>query len=239
MLKKRLFGMITLMVGVMLVFTLMGCSSGGGGGIIRPNIFKGYHGITSLGKFIEMIFDDETDLTSDYSGKEYVVKIDGAERSKGTATKTGTTIKFTSSDGSTISDVTLDGSGVPTNLSITKANDGQAYTAIYMAISSDYFYAIGGPTSQSETQIREGYLTANTPSKIKNYLQINLNDYDVDEGTFDEITEFGKSYKCPDEELSRISEEMNSGKFYGVGYYKHKEYGNIVYCVSKLPFSSY
>jgi len=32
MLKKRLFGMITLMVGVMLVFTFMGCSSGGGGG---------------------------------------------------------------------------------------------------------------------------------------------------------------------------------------------------------------
>ena len=240
MLKKRLFGLITLMVGVMLIFTLMGCGGGGGGGgIVRPDQINGYYGVTAAGNIIEVILEDGTTLTINYSGKDYVIKIDGVEKSKGTASKTGSTITFTPSDGSTVNNVNLNYNGDPTGLSVTKANDGKTYTAQTIVTSSDYFYAIGGPTSRTEADIKNNFLTAKTPAQIKTYLVSNLIDYDSEEGTFDEIAAFGKFWKCPNSELSRISEEMNSGKFYGIGYYKHSQYGNIVYCVSRLPFSSY
>jgi len=240
MLKNKLIaGMITLMVGVMLVFTFIGCSGGGGGGVDRPDQINGYYGVTATGNVIEVILDDGTVLTATYTNAGYVIKIDGAEKSKGTASKTGSTITFNPSDGSTVNNVNLNSNGDPTGLSVTKANDGKTYTAQTMVTSSDYFWAIGGPTDRSESDIKNNFLTAKTPAQIKSYLQANLWEYDADEGTFDDIIAFGKSYKCPDSELSRISQEMNSGKFYGIGYYKHSQYGNIVYCVSRLPFSSY
>jgi len=234
MLKKNLFGMITLMAGVMLVLTLsLGCNNGGGDdGIVRPNIINGYYGVTNDGKTIEVIIEDGVTLTvDDYANKTYVIKVDGVEKSKGTVTKSGSTITFTKSTGDNVS-------GIITSGSLASLTVG-SITSITMVTSRDHFYCIGGPTSQSEEQIKQNFLTGKTPTQIKSYLETYLNDYDYDEGAFDYIIEFGKSYNCPNKELTRISEEMNSGKFYGVGYYKHKEYGNIVYCVSRLPFPSY
>lgn len=243
--KKKLSGTMTLPVGVMLIFCLIGCSNDGGGssssnesgGVVKPTVINGYYGVTADGKTIEVIITPTAhNVNVDFgTANNYVIKIDGVEKSKGTVTKSGSAIVFTASDGSAVN-AAINSNGDLTSLSVTKS--GATYTAASMVTSSDYFYAIGGPTNQSEKQIKEDFL-GGTPTQIKNYLYTHLGDYDYHEGTFDEIMAFGKSWKCPDKELSQISKEMNSGSFYGIGYYKHSQYGNIVYCVSRLPFSTY
>lgn len=235
MLKKWLLGMITPLVVVMLVFSLIGCDngSGGSGKIEEPTVINGYYGVTSDGKSIEVII---TPISRDVewgATNEYVIRIDGVEKSKGTATKSGSTINFTPGDGSSVSVSNYNG-GAP-SVSVTK--DGTTYTAQTMVTSRDYYYSVGAATGQTSTEIQQIF-SGKTPEQIYNYYLKNsqyFSDYDYEEGTFDDIVAFGKYWKCPDSQLSQVSKDMNSGKVFGVGYYRHSQYGNIVFFVSKLP----
>jgi len=230
--RKFLLGIIA--VSLLFGMLIVGCDDNKDS-IETPVIFNGYYGVTDDGDTLEIIIKEGTAkniaVTSRMvtwgANNTYEIKINGKVVSSGTAAKTGDNITFTPSDGSS---VTVDGytSGAP-NITVSKGeNTYKAKTVV----AQDYYYAIGGPVNKTLAQLRNDF-AGKTPEQIYN-AYFYVSGYDYDAGTWDYICEFGKYYQCPDSELSRVAKEMNDGNISGVGYYTHKQYGNIVYYVSKI-----
>ena len=208
--------------------------------IETPVVINGYYGVTSDGKTLEIIIKEGTAkniaVTSRMvtwgANNTYEIKINGKVVSSGTASKTGESITFTPSDGSS---VTVDSytSGAP-NISVS--NGENTYKA-KTVVAQDYYYAVGGPVDKTLAQLRNDF-AGKTPETIYNTYFYLVDGYDWDAGTWEYICEFGKFYQCPDSELSRVAKEMNAGNISGVGYYTHKQWGNIVYYVSKVPLGA-
>jgi len=227
--KTNRFLALAAIFGLALAFTFSCSSDDGGdsGEIVRPNVIDGYYGVTFDGKTIEVLVNWST-------SNAYTIKVDGSSVSQGTATNSGGIMTFTPSDNSAVT-VTGYAEGGEAPL-VSVENSGTTYTAQTMSTASDYYYCVGAATGQSSLQIQQLF-AGKTPEQIYSYYLSNpqyFDDYDAEEGTFDEIVEFAQYWKCPNSELSRISNEMNSGKFFGVGYYTHPQYGNIVFFISKI-----
>jgi len=122
-------------------------------------------------------------------------------------------------------------SGGTFQISVTK--DGTTYTSVVLVESADQYYAIGVSTTASLADIRD-YTKNMTPEGVYTAMLRYGDRYGSMTGTFDDIVATGRADGCPNSELSRISNEMNSGKISGFGYYPKSE-RNIVYYVSKLP----
>ena len=207
--------------------------------IETPVIFNGYYGVTDDGDTLEIIIKEGTAkniaVTSRMvtwgANNTYEIKINGKVVSKGTASKTGESITFTPSDGSSVSVDSFNNDAL--GVSVTPAGGVGVIKANTIA-AKDYYYAIGGPINKTREQLQTDF-AGKTPEQIYNAYFKLVDGYDYDAGTWDYICDFGKSYQCPDSELSRVAKEMNAGNISGVGYYTHKQWGNIVYYVSKIP----
>jgi len=129
MLKKRLFGMITFMVGVMLVFSFIGCnndSGGGGGGGGGPK----YTSVKSSGSSGIDVF--ELDIGSkagdSYTLTIYLLSADDSKVSTGKITAVSGDV-YSLTSGSTTFTVTITGGQLKEITGSIPLKNGSAYTA--------------------------------------------------------------------------------------------------------------
>jgi len=217
--------------------SVVGCDDDKGS-IETPVILNGYYGVTSDGKTLEIIIKEGTAQNIAVASRmviwgannTYQIRVNGVVVSSGTATKTGESISFVPTDGSSVDVNSFSNDALA--ISVTPP-DGIAPISATTIPAKDYYYAIGGPINKTREQLQADF-AGKTPELIYNTYFKLVDGYDYDAGTWEFICDFGKYYQCPDSELSRVAKEMNAGNISGVGYYKHKEYGNIVYYISKI-----
>jgi len=207
--------------------------------VVSPVVINGYYGVTSYGETLEIIIKEVTAQSIAVASRmviwgannTYQIRVNGVVVSSGTATKTGESISFVPTDGSSVDVKSFSNDALA--ISVTPP-DGIAPISATTIAAKDYYYAIGGPINKTREQLQADF-AGKTPDKIYNdYFKL-VDGYDYDAGTWAFICEFGKYYQCPNSELSRVANEMNAGNISGVGYYSHSSYGNIVYYVSKIP----
>jgi hypothetical protein len=209
------------------------------GGVQNPKSIKGYYGVTSDGKTIEVIIGSNSRSVRSVIGTiitHYEINVAGVVVSRGTVVNDDGNITFTPSDGSTVTPTVSNGE--ITAITIQSADGYSSYSGPTFE-SRDYFYGIGAGTDFTESQI-ENMIRGKTPKDVYDYCWTQASHFDDPEstaGTFAELTAFGQLYACPVTVIDGIADALD-GNVSAVGWYNDGE-TNIMYYVSRIPFTGY
>jgi len=237
--KIKLLGVIAMVA--LIGFSMTDCGGDSDDGIVTPTVFDGYYGVTASGETVEVIITPPASSSIRAINwsvtNNYVIRLDGTEKSRGTVAKSGSTITFNASDGTVVTATEYNSSTETFKITVKKG-DEVLFSVETMVTSADHYYALGALTTLSLAEIQR-LIKGKTPEKLYEECWNNTNYFSYpsfSDGTFDELVVFAKNNGCPDSEISRVSKELNSGKISGFGYYKSPDYPSqyIMYFVSKL-----
>ncbi|MDR0639075.1 MAG: hypothetical protein LBG27_09305 [Spirochaetaceae bacterium] len=229
-------GIIAVWAGIGLGFA--GCDTGdddGGGSVTTPEVINGFYGVTNNGKTIEVVIKNKAPTEKWTSGDDYFVYIDRIETSRGTITVTSGNgqIIFTSTDGSSVSAITITN---PSAITVTKG--GTTYSGKIVA-AQDLYYCIGAATDASKAQI-ESVFAGKTPEQVYTWCSTTGTSLFLDYpesniGTWNEMVRWAKGFAAPNAVINGIAGDL-TGKVSAVGWYRWASEGyNIMFYISRMP----